>query len=161
MSGKAKAEEPVGGDPYAGQRGEGGRFGVGNKGGPGRPPKAREAAYAAVLREILTLGEWGIIVRAAILRAQNGDAQARQWLTDYAIGRAPQAVDIRHVEGEEASLEEQFAGYSDEELLAILAAVEGGGTATANGGAGASGAGGASGVSGAGSSAGAGASEAG
>lgn len=167
MGGKAKGSSGNGGggDPYAGHREPDGRLRPGHPGGPGRPSKARELAYIAILREILTASEFAFIVRSAILRAQNGDAQARQWLSDYAIGKPGQSIDVRHVDGSEPSLEEQFASYSDAELEAILAAAAGagsGGTATgAHGGAGGEVAGGASGVAGGGGASGAGASEAG
>jgi hypothetical protein len=147
-------ESAKGADPYAGSRDARGRFQPGNKGSPGRPSKAREAAYVAVLREILSLSEWGFIVRGAILRAQNGDAQARQWLSDYAVGKPTQAIDVRAVEEGEPGLEEQFSHLSDEELVAIVAAARSGSVS----GAGREAAGGASGDAGRAGTPGAGAS---
>lgn len=97
-----------------------GRFAPGNPGGPGRPSKAREAAYLAVIREVATLDDFAKVVVTALLNAQKGDGQARDWLSSYLIGKPAQAIDIRHEEGG-GSLEEQFAHLSDAELEEIVA----------------------------------------
>jgi hypothetical protein len=104
-------------------RDEKGRFVKGQwAGGPGRPPRAREEAYLAVLRELLSLGKFAEIVKAQILKAGGGDLQAAQWLTDYAIGKPRQQIAI---EREAETPNTNVAELSDEELLEIISAAEG------------------------------------
>lgn len=70
------------------QRNEQGRFMVGNHFGKGRPPRATEAGYLAVLMQACDLETWRSVVNRAIEDAQSGDAQARAWLANYLLGAA-------------------------------------------------------------------------
>lgn len=72
-----------------GERDERGRFVVGNPGGPGRPARAVELTYLRGLSDELTLDDWRAVVRKAIEQAKAGDAQARAWVTRYALGQEP------------------------------------------------------------------------
>jgi len=66
-----------------------GTFAQGNEGGPGRPRRQTEAAYLVALSEAVTLDDWREIVKAAVIAAKSGDAQARKWLSDYLLGVNP------------------------------------------------------------------------
>jgi hypothetical protein len=62
-----------------------GKFTHGNRGGPGRPPRATEAEYLAVTFGECPLYEWGAIVCRAVLDAKKGDSRAREWLSRYLL----------------------------------------------------------------------------
>ncbi len=66
-----------------------GRFAAGNPGGPGRPRRLVEADYLAKISESVSLTDWQQIVQKANEDAKNGDWRAREWLTQYLVGREP------------------------------------------------------------------------
>jgi hypothetical protein len=70
----------------SGFRDERGRFTAGNPGGPGRPHRAVEREYLAVLGDGVSLDDWRAIVGAAVEGAKAGDARAREWLARYLLG---------------------------------------------------------------------------
>ena len=77
----------------AAKRDTNGRFANGHKGGPGRPKRSTEEKYLAALSRRVTLKEWAKIVDVAIARAKAGDGQARQWLSDYLMGKPVQRTE--------------------------------------------------------------------
>jgi hypothetical protein len=83
----------------AAQRDKNGRFVKGHSGGPGRPKRSTEEKYLAALSRRVTLKEWIKIVDVAIARAKMGDGQARQWLSDYLMGKPVQRNEITGAEG--------------------------------------------------------------
>lgn len=64
-----------------------GRFVKGNGGGPGRPKKEKEAAYLDILLSVVTPDDWRKVCAVALARAKSGDAKARDWLSNYIVGR--------------------------------------------------------------------------
>ena len=70
-------------------RDERGRFVAGNGGGPGRPRRAIEREYLAVISEAVTLEDWRAIVAHAVEVAKQGDDKARAWLAKYVVGDNP------------------------------------------------------------------------
>lgn len=80
-----------------------GRFTEGNPGGPGRPKRQTEQEYLATLRDVCTLDEWKLVCTRAVTDAKDGDARARQWLSDYIVGKP---TPLETTEGETA---ESFA----------------------------------------------------
>jgi hypothetical protein len=77
------------------ERDENGRFLPGHAiKSPGRPPVRLERAYMDNLRERLTLDKWIKIINRAITDAIKGDRYAREWLSNYAIGRPPYNLQI-------------------------------------------------------------------
>ena len=65
-----------------------GRFVKGASGNPqGRLPKETETSYLQVSESVCTFDVWREIVAKAIEQAKRGDARARQWLSDYLIGK--------------------------------------------------------------------------
>ena len=66
----------------------------GNKGGPGRPPKAREERYYEITVSTVTYNQWERIVRKAAQQAERGDATARKWLADYLVGTPEQNLNL-------------------------------------------------------------------
>lgn len=65
-----------------------GRFVSGSSGNPkGRQPKDRETKYLTVAQRVCGFKEWRKIVLVAVEQAQEGDAQARRWLSEYLIGK--------------------------------------------------------------------------
>jgi hypothetical protein len=69
-----------------------GRFTVGNAGGPGRPRRAVERDYLRALNAAVSLHDWREIVEAAVARAKEGDAKAREWLARYLLGATPPSL---------------------------------------------------------------------
>lgn len=68
-----------------------GTFAPGNPGGPGRPPRATERQYMAVVMTACDLDAWRAIVERAVEDAKNGDGAARAWLASYLLGRPDRA----------------------------------------------------------------------
>lgn len=66
-----------------------GRFAPGNPGGPGRPRRAVEREFLAIISEACPPAAWREVVERAVADAKAGDAKARDWLTRYLIGEHP------------------------------------------------------------------------
>lgn len=64
-----------------------GTFAEGNPGGPGRPARATERQYMAVVMGACDLDTWQAIVERAVADAKNGDGNARAWLASYLLGK--------------------------------------------------------------------------
>lgn len=95
-----------------------GRFAPGNPGGPGRKPRLTEAARLAEIQAALNAGgDWADIIRVAIENAKLNDYHAREWLSNYVIGKPKQTIGIsREVDEDEYP---EFDGLSIEEIRAI------------------------------------------
>lgn len=95
-----------------------GRWMDGNPGGPGRPPRATEAAYMRATLAVCDTDAWRDIVARAVKDARAGNARARDWLTRYTLGPnppGPMALAVRDVLGvtdaREAAAEATLAPY--------------------------------------------------
>ncbi len=81
------------------QRDERGRFvkghsiSVGNKGGPGRPPRKREEKYLERFRKAVTLQEFQEAAQALVRVAKSGDVPAIRLLFSYALGNPKQLIE--------------------------------------------------------------------
>ena len=64
-----------------------GRFLPGNPGGPGRPRRVIEADYLAALSEAVPMESWRAIIAKAVEQARDGDAKAREWLSNHLVGK--------------------------------------------------------------------------
>ena len=65
-----------------------GRFVKGASGNPqGRLPKETEKTYLEVCQNTCTFDVWREITMKAVEQAKRGDARARQWLSDYLMGK--------------------------------------------------------------------------
>jgi len=65
-----------------------GRFIKGASGNPqGRLPKQVEQTYLQVCEGVCSFDVWREIVTKAVEQAKRGDARARQWLSDYLMGK--------------------------------------------------------------------------
>ncbi len=71
------------------QRTNDGRFAPGHSGGPGRPRRAVESRYMAVIGDAVSLEDWQAIVQRACDDAKDGDGKAREWLAKYLVGAEP------------------------------------------------------------------------
>lgn len=67
-------------------RDRGGKFAKGNPGGPGRPSRAVERDYLAMLSDRCPPEVWAEVVDRAVEDARKGDAAARAWLSKYLLG---------------------------------------------------------------------------
>ena len=90
-----------------------GRFSSGNSYGQGRPPRAVERDYLAVLSERLSLDDWREVVSRAVQDARSGDAKARDWLSRYALGSEPMSLTA-------LALRERMQVSSEAELAAMI-----------------------------------------
>ena len=102
-----------------------GRFVKGNPGGPGRKPRATEAAYLATLAEVCDEEVWRGICARAVQDALNGDRAAREWVAGYLLGKpAAEAPTLRRAMREadeaEAGPAEAGEGFTTEGAEAIL-----------------------------------------
>ena len=74
------------------ERTSNGQFAPGNAGGPGRPRRAVEKEYLAVLSEAVPLSTWRTIVETAVKQATDGDDKARTWISKYCLGNKPTSL---------------------------------------------------------------------
>ena len=74
-----------------------GRFVKGHPGNPeakGRPKRKTEDKYLLALQKCVKLGDWKAIGKRAVAQAKTGDYRARQWLSDYLLGKPIQELKI-------------------------------------------------------------------
>lgn len=74
------------------ERDEKGRFVKGVSGNPGGRP-IDQSKYLKRIDTAMTLKRWRAIILKAIEQAERGDAKARQWLSDYILGKPVQQID--------------------------------------------------------------------
>jgi hypothetical protein len=79
-------------------RDEKGRFVKGVSGNPGGKP-LDQTKYLKKIDTTMSLKEWRAIVLKAIEQAKRGDPKARQWLSDYLLGKPTQRQEITGAEG--------------------------------------------------------------
>lgn len=80
------------------ERNEKGQFVKGVSGNPGGRP-IDQSKYLKRLDTAMTLKSWRAIILKAIEQAERGDAKARQWLSDYLLGRPIQRQELTSGEG--------------------------------------------------------------
>ena len=81
-------------------RKDNGQFAKGHSGNPnGRPKRSTEEKYLTALSRRVTLKDWATIVNTAVARAKAGDSTARQWLSDYLMGKPVQRSEISGPDG--------------------------------------------------------------
>ena len=66
----------------------------------GRPKRAVEEKYLDILRATVTPDDWKTITQTAIARAKAGDNVARQWLSDWMLGKPVERHELTGAEGE-------------------------------------------------------------
>jgi hypothetical protein len=69
-----------------------GRYLPGHPGGPGRPRRAVEQEYLAVLADAVPLRLWKEIVARAVRDAIAGDPMSRRWIGEHLLGRKPESL---------------------------------------------------------------------
>jgi len=74
-----------------------GRFVKGHPGNPeakGRPKRKTEDKYLRALQKCVKTKEWKAICQRAVTEAKGGDYRARQWLSDYLLGKPIQELKV-------------------------------------------------------------------
>lgn len=83
-----------------------GQFAIGHSGNPnGRPKRSTEERYLAALSRRVKMEDWYKIIDTALARAKAGDAAARQWLSDYLMGKPIQRQEITGADGDAFRIE--------------------------------------------------------
>jgi hypothetical protein len=85
-------------------RDRGGRFAVGNQGGPGRPRREVERAYVDASIGAVTIDAWMEVVTRAVNDARDGNGPARAWLSKLLGIDAPRKVTHTDADGEPLTL---------------------------------------------------------
>lgn len=75
-------------------RDAGGRFALGNAGGPGNPYARKVAQVRATLMRAVKLQDIKAIVQSLIERAKNGDVVAAREVLDRILGKSMQAIEL-------------------------------------------------------------------
>jgi len=70
---------------------EGNAAAVGNR-SPGRPTRRKEEKFLLLLSSAVSESDWKDVIYKALEQAKEGDWRARQWLSDYLIGKPVQRV---------------------------------------------------------------------
>jgi hypothetical protein len=96
-----------------GHRDGNGRFAAGNPGGPGRPRRAAEQDYLIAVSEAIPPERFRKIAERAAEDAEKGDAKARQWVSDFLLGR--RATTSMTLTATEEVKELNFGGLTDDE----------------------------------------------
>lgn len=86
-----------------------GKFQPGNKGGPGRPPKEREARFLEITLSAVTFDDWAEIIKKAVAQAKRGDSSARKFLADYLVGVPVQRTEHTGRDGERLEILVKYA----------------------------------------------------
>lgn len=68
-------------------RGPDGRFLPGKSGNEGNTGSTYKARMLAVVKDAVTADDWKTITERAVLDAVGGDHNARQWLSNYCLGK--------------------------------------------------------------------------
>lgn len=89
-----------------------GRFVKGHSGNPRGKP-IDQFKYLKKMGAAVSATEWREIIRRAVEQAKRGDPRAREWLSDYLMGKPPQQVDIDANDG----LIQFFVRYADDNGL--------------------------------------------
>ncbi len=101
-----------------------GRFALGNPGGPGRPPIARERRYAETMATVCTEDDWREICERAVQDAKDGNRHAREWLSKYLLGEPEAVAKVLHAHFPvDASEGIDYANADPELVLAAKAAL--------------------------------------
>ena len=95
------------------ERDDKGRFVKGVSGNPGGKP-LDQTKYLKKLDTTMTLKEWRDIVVKAIEQAKRGDSRARQWLSDYLLGKPTQRQEITGAEGSKLVINLSWDDEADE-----------------------------------------------
>ena len=98
-----------------------GQWEKGHSGNPkGRPKRATEDCYLAILSDECGPDEWRKICRTTVSRAMAGDNVCRQWVSDYLLGKPVQRNEITGADGGpiqvatfDAALKRAYGGNDD------------------------------------------------
>lgn len=75
-------------------------FQKGVSGNPaGRPKRETERAYLEILKSVCTPARWQKICEVAVVHAEDGDKDARKWVSDNLIGVPVQRTELTGIEG--------------------------------------------------------------
>src|SRR4051794_24333002 len=85
-------------------RAAGGRFALGNKGGPGNPFNRRVAHLKRIFLEAVSDDDMRAVAHDIILKARNGDLAAAKLMLQYSLGKPATAVEPDRVEIDEHEL---------------------------------------------------------
>ena len=103
-----------------------GTFQKGHSGNPnGRPKRSTEEKYLTALSRRVTLKDWAKIVDTAVARAKAGDSTARQWLSDYLMGKPVQRSEISGPGGKAIEVDDTRAEYHSRALDTLARALGG------------------------------------
>jgi hypothetical protein len=90
-------------DPHTPERTEGGRFALGNKGGPGNPYAARVGRWRAIMTEAVTDDDMRAVVAALVAAAKRGESWAVREVFDRTVGKPVEADLVARLEQLEAA----------------------------------------------------------
>jgi len=90
-----------------GQFGKGNKVAVGNKGG-GRSARPKEEQYLDIMLRTCTAEDWEKIVKSAVTFAKAGDGKAREWLSNYILGKPVERQEISGPEGNGLRIEVEY-----------------------------------------------------
>ena len=90
------------------ERDEHGKFAPGNRGGPGRPPAAKETKYLRAMGSVVTVDDWVEITLRAVEDAKDGNYRARDWLSKYIVGPPQVGFDAVMEEHEDPETGQRF-----------------------------------------------------
>lgn len=93
------------------KRDERGRFAKGHSGNPGGRP-VNQSKYLKKIDTTVTLKEWRAIILKAIEQAKRGDSRAREWLSNYLVGKPIQGINL-----EQDGILEITISYEDQDKI--------------------------------------------
>lgn len=100
------------------ERNDKGQFIPGSGGGPGRPKRKTEQEYLDAVLGSVSIADMKAIAKKAVSQAMRGDARARQWVSDYVLGPAPQTLRHTGDEGGPILVEVTFSNAAETHINA-------------------------------------------
>ena len=97
-----------------GQFGKGNRVAAGNKGG-GRSARPKEEQYLDIMLRTCTAEDWEKIVKSAVTFAKAGDGKAREWLSNYILGKPIERTEISGPNGSKLELNLTWGDYATDD----------------------------------------------
>jgi len=93
------------------KRDERGRFAKGHSGNPGGRP-VNQSKYLKKIDTSMRLKDWAEIIKKAIEQAKRGDHKAREWLSNYLVGKPIQGINL-----EQDGILEITISYEDQDKI--------------------------------------------
>ena len=78
-------------------------------------PRPKEEQYLDIMLRTCTPDDWEKIVLSAVTRAKAGDSKAREWLSNYILGKPIERTEISGPNGSKLELSLTWGDYATDD----------------------------------------------